>query len=496
MLLMSPNSDGPNSGISLHPEVPTPQTMRLGRVINNSVALILLDLLNKAIPLVVFPWVVRALGPAVYGQLGFATAVAGFFSLLASPGFTTYALREAAKDSTRVSFLVQHVLGARLIFATAAFVVLLVFAGFLAPREGEIRVLILLSGLAFLLTSIDTQWIFAARSRMWIIAGRGALSQFVYAALILSLVHRAQDAWIVPAAGLVSSGLTTFLLWSSARREYHIPLPKISPQTWRVFLGACLIMGLSSLMSMIYDQIDTVMLKYFRPDHELGLYVASYSLMTMALSFPPILGQVFLPLLSKSAGQDSNDERKYLLWLGHAIIGLALPIAAGGFILAVPLTNFVLGGQYLGSGILFRWLMLTVVTGSLASYFGSQLIPNHREQKYLISVLSGAATNVVLNLLLIPRYGAIAAAFTTAVSQGAVAILNYYFVRDLPRPSLWGATALSLAATGVMTASLFLVRTVFSVHVIESVFFGALVFGATYVLGLAMRKGLRNAGNA
>ena len=46
-------------------------------------------------------------------------------------------------------------------------------------------------------------------------------------------------------------------------------------------------------MSMIYDQIDVVMLKYFRTDAELGTYVASYALMTMAMSFVPILGQVF-----------------------------------------------------------------------------------------------------------------------------------------------------------------------------------------------------------
>jgi hypothetical protein len=47
-----------------------------------------------------------------------------------------------------------------------------------------------------------------------------------------------------------------------------------------------------------------------------------------------------------------------------------------------------------------------------------------------------------------------------------------------------------------MSAGLFLARMVFSLQVIESVFLGALVFGATYVLGLAMRKGLRNARNA
>lgn len=485
---MSPHSEDPESAVSVHPEAPQPRIMRLGGVINNSAALILLDLLNKAIPLVVFPWVVRALGPAVYGQLGFATAVAGFFGLLASPGFTTYALREAAKDDDRVSFLAQHVLGARLVFAAAAFMLLLVFAAFFAPREGEIRVLILLSGLAFVLPSIDTQWIFAARSRMWIIAGRGALSQLVYATLILSLVHRAHDAWIVPAAGLVSSGLTTLLLWISARHEYHIPLPRISPQTWGVFLGVCLIMGFSSLMSLIYDQIDTVMLKYFRPDTELGLYVASYSLMSMSMSFLPILGQVFLPLLSETAGQNSDSQKRYLRWLAHATVGLAMPAAVGGYLLAFPITQFVLGGQYSGAGTLFRWLMLTLLTGSLASYFGAQLIPNGRERRYLVSVVAGAVTNVVLNLLLIPRYGAIAAALTTAFSQGIVAVSNYYFVRDLRTPGIWGAVALSVPATCLMAALIATAKAVYPIHVVALVILGAVFYLVAYALTIMVRR--------
>ncbi|MGC1438101.1 MAG: oligosaccharide flippase family protein, partial [Terriglobales bacterium] len=151
----------------------SPPAVGLARIINNSVALILLDLLNKAIPLVVFPRVVRALGPAAYGRLGFAAAVAGFFGLLASPGFSTYALREAAKNSQQVSFLVKHVLGARVVFATGAYALLTIFTLFLAPSDSQTRLLIMLSGLAFVAGSLDTQWIFAARSRMSMIAVQG-----------------------------------------------------------------------------------------------------------------------------------------------------------------------------------------------------------------------------------------------------------------------------------------------------------------------------------
>jgi O-antigen/teichoic acid export membrane protein len=454
--------------------------MRLARVINNSAALLVLDLLSKATPLVVFPFMVRALGPTAYGKIGFATAVAGFFGLVASPGFSTYALREAAKDEGRVNFLVQHVLGARVAFAVVSYVLLIAFALTFAPHDFTTRLLIVLSGLVFLVNSMDAQWVFTARSRMWMVTLRGTVGQLIYGGLILALIKRPSDAWIVPAASVVSLLAGTLLIWLPARREYRIPWPVISPAVWRSFLPICLIMGLASMMSMIYDQIDTVMLRYMRSETEVGLYVASYRMMWIAMSFAPILGQVFFPLLSETTGQDHENEQRYLGWLGQASLGLALPIATGGFILAAPLTRFVLGAQYTGTATLFRWLMLTIVAGPLASYFGARLIPSAREKKYLAAVVTGAVVNVVLNLFLIPRYGAIAAAFTTAISQAVVAFMNYYFVRDLPRPSLLRALGLSVTASGVMAAGLLVARSVFTLHVVVLVVLGALVYAAVY----------------
>ena len=487
-----------NATTQLAREQSYPQTMGLARVINNSVALVLLDLLNKAVPLIVFPRVVRALGPAMYGRLGFAGAVAGFFGLLASPGFSTYALREAARNSDRVPFLVKHVLGARVVFAAGAYLLLALFTLFFAPSDGQTRLLIMLSGLAFVAGSLDAQWIFAARSRMSVIAVQGALAQLAYAGLIMVLVRGSSDAWIIPSATLVSLVLSALLIWLPARRQYHIPLPEISPQTWGLFLPICLLMGVSSLMSMVYEQIDVIMLKYFRADAELGTYVASYALMTMARSFLPIICQVFLPLLSETAGQSGSvvnrdTEKKYLRWFGNATVGLALPIAVGGFILAVPLTQFVFGSQYSGSGTLFRWLMLTVIMSSAASYCGAQLIPNGRERKYLLAVLAGAVSNVVLNLSFIPRYGAIAAAFTTAFSQGVVALMNFHFVKDLTKPPLLSAVAMSVPATCVMAAALVTMQILFPVHVLALVTLGAVAYLGVYVLSLSLWNRIRAA---
>ena len=69
------------------------------RVVHNSIALLLVDIGNKILPLITFPWIVRALGPESYGKVGFAIAVTGFFGLLAAPGFTNFGIPERSRRS-------------------------------------------------------------------------------------------------------------------------------------------------------------------------------------------------------------------------------------------------------------------------------------------------------------------------------------------------------------------------------------------------------------
>jgi O-antigen/teichoic acid export membrane protein len=128
--------------------------------------------------------------------------------------------------------------------------------------------------------------------------------------------------------------------------------------------------------------------------------------------------------------------------------------------------------------------MLTIITAPAASYFGAQLIPNAREKKYLVAVLAGAASNVVLNLFLIPKYGALAAAFTTAFSQGVVALMNYWFARDLTGPSLLAAVAMSFPATCLMAASLVSMRILHPLPVLALVTLGTFVYLGVYAVSL------------
>ena len=449
------------------------------RVINNSIALLVMDLSSKVVPLVTFPWIVRSLGPESYGKVGFAAAVCGFFGLLASPGFTAYGIREAARAEEEPRRLVQKLMSARIFLALVSFSLLLVFTFTFAPRDLMTRVLLLITGTGFLATSVDVQWLYIGHSRMWRVSTATILAQFVYMAIILACVRRASDAWIVPLAVTASAVLTAFILLNRARADFDIGMPQYMPDEWRKFLPVCALLGIASMMSMIYDQIDTIMLRYLRTEVEVGIYVASYRLMAISMSFLSVLAQVFFPLFSEAARGDAKKNQQYVQWMADNTIALALPIAVGGFLLAKPICALVMGARYTGADHLLRWLMLNLLSASAAVLFSSRLVPNHRERQYLWSVAAGALVNIALNFIFIPRFGAIAAVFTTILAQTTVAISAFYFTRDLKRASFVRPIGISLLASGIMAGAIISVERFLNLNVVVLIAGGAAVYGLT-----------------
>ncbi len=447
------------------------------RVVNNSIALFLMDISSKIVPLVTFPWILRALGPESYGKVGFATAVAGFFGLLAAPGFRVYGVREAARGTEPPRKLAQKLMSARILLALCSFVLLIIFTLTAAPKDQATRALLLITGTGFLISSVDVQWLYMGHSNMWRVSLVTILGQLVYMAMILSLVRRPTDAWLVPVATSASALISAVILLNRARKHFNIGLPKFVPEAWAKILPVCATLGIASMMSMIYDQIDTVMLRYMRSESEVGIYVASYALMGMSMSFLTVLATVFFPLFSGAASKDAVQDRRYAQWMANSSIALALPIAAGGFVLAQPICQLVMGSRYSGADHLFRWLTLNLLSASAAVLFSSRLIPNNRERKYLASVAAGAATNIVFNLIFIPKFGAIAAVFTTIAAQTAVAAMAFYFTRDLLRPSFGRPLAVSFFASAAMVVAILITQRITRTNVVILIAGGAVVYG-------------------
>lgn len=183
----------------------------------------------------------------------------------------------------------------------------------------------------------------------------------------------------------------------------------------RAVFAFTLPMMTSDLVSVVIHSADALLLGYFHDATQVAYYrvvlpAAKLNTIVMnsfALLFTPTAARLF------AKGDHAGINELYwktAIWLAV----LSFPVFALTFSVAEPLTLFLYGERYQQSGIILALL-------SLGYYFSAALGFNGLTLKvigklgYIVRInLAAALINVIVNLLLIPRYGALGAAIGTA----------------------------------------------------------------------------------
>jgi O-antigen/teichoic acid export membrane protein len=174
------------------------------------------------------------------------------------------------------------------------------------------------------------------------------------------------------------------------------------------------IMGLAWLSNLAFNTIDVLMLGLMSNPEQVGLYSAAYRILNQVLVTYYLLTQVLYPRFARHRA----DERAQML---HARI--LLPLGGAGALIAAAiaasretLLTVEFGHQFLVAGPLLLLLAWSIPFDFITSYLSNAYIAWGMEKKILLCTGIGAVGNIVLNLALIPGYGARGAAISTLLS--------------------------------------------------------------------------------
>ena len=193
----------------------------------------------------------------------------------------------------------------------------------------------------------------------------------------------------------------------------------------KLVLQQGLFMGFSGFGWMILTQMDTLMLTYFRGLDEVGLYQVAVPLTSLVLSFATaITTTVLYPIVTELWVKKKRDELQSLFSLIYKYLVLIIfPFAFTVALFSQELILIFFGGKYLVAVIIVQVLAL----GSIFSIFSfiNNSILNAMGSYKRVALFSfvACAVNFILNLLMIPRYGAVGAAAVTVLSY----LLMFFF---------------------------------------------------------------------
>jgi O-antigen/teichoic acid export membrane protein len=183
-----------------------------------------------------------------------------------------------------------------------------------------------------------------------------------------------------------------------------------------------------TLASTLHLRIDQYMIAYFLDPTQVGLYAVAVNLTNLLLKIPDATGTVLFPQLAEAAEQDAHAAtsrvcRHTLFVTLTAALGYAL---FGGLAIRV-----LFGQRYLGAIPPLLVMLPGIVMISLYLILTRNFTSRNRQGVNIVAALAALSINVGLNIVLIPRWGISGAAFSTAVSYSAAAlILLVMFVRE------------------------------------------------------------------
>ena len=406
-------------------------------------------------PLISFPYVSRILLPEGTGKVSFATSLISYFVMFAQLGIPTYGVRACAKvrDDKRLLSKTAHELLTINLIMTAISYAALAVALIFVPRLREDRLLYIVVSATVFFTSIGMEWLYKALEQYTYIAVRSIIFKAVALVAMFVLVHEKEDYVIYGGISILASSASYVMNFFHARKYIYMrPMGRLD---LRPHLKAVMVFFAMSCASTIYTHLDTVMLGFMDTDTTVGYYNAAVRIKNILVSIVTSLGTVLLPRAAYYVEHKLWDEfRDISRKAMNFTLAAATPMMLY-FILFAQDGIFLLSGEeYAGSILPMQLAMPTLLFIGMSNIFGIQiLVPMGKETWVLGSIICGAVVDTVLNVTLIPPFGAAGAAAANMIAEFTVMLVQIVMLRKEVLPSLrkiqyWKLGLGLLAATG------------------------------------------------
>lgn len=389
-------------------------------------------------PLISFPYVSRILLPEGTGKVSFATSLISYFVMFAQLGIPTYGVRACAKvrDDKHLLSKTAHELLIINLVMTAVSYVLLALALIFVPRLREDRLLYIVVSLTIFFTTIGMEWLYKALEQYTYIAVRSIIFKAISLVAMFLLVHEKKDYVIYGGISIMASSASFVMNFFHARK--YIYMRPMGGYDFKPHLKAVAVFFAMSCASTIYTHLDTVMLGFMDTDTTVGYYNAAVRIKNILVSIVTSLGMVLLPRASyyvehKLWDQFRDISRKALNFTFAAATPMMLY-----FILFARDGIFLLSGEeYAGSILPMQLAMPTLLFIGISNILGIQiLVPMGKETSVLWSIIAGAVVDLILNIALIPAFGASGAAAANMIAEGTVMVVQIVMLRKEVLPSL------------------------------------------------------------
>ncbi len=237
----------------------------------------------------------------------------------------------------------------------------------------------------------------------------------------------------------------------------------------------------------LYLTVNILMISWLTKDYAMaGWYTAASSLLEGLNFIPATTAIILFPTMSNLFVKNQRSLKNLLNVSFKYYSILVFSISVGIYFLADKIIFLVYSGTFVQSVIVLQMLVWAVTIGFFTQFFGVFLQSINRQNLYAVLIFMAVLLNVILNLILIPRFGHVGASMAVIITEIASFIVLYYsIIKSNFRIKLFRLSLPALVAGMFMGIFLYVFQ---NLNLFFLIFAGAVVFFIVLILVGGIRK--------
>ncbi len=377
------------------------------------------QVLAVIIPIILIPYLSRVLEPTGVGIYSFSFSVTTYFSYFALLGVHLYGTKIIAlhKDDQKLLKKTFWEIYTLKVFTSLISIIIFVSILWFLPNP----TILLILGLFLVANLVDITWYHTGSENFKGIVIRNSIIKILTLIAVFLFVKTPNDVWIyaciLGGAELVGQLLLWFeILFSDLRKDLKSLKQDFKPL---IHLKEMSLLFLPQAIILLYTSLNVTMIGILSNDVEVGYFDVSSRIINTVLIIATALGTVMIPRITRLYKEQKLTEVKDLLSKSLKITTyLAYPMMIGLMSLSSIFVPWFFGNLFIDATIILGLYALKIGLVTISNVIGIQyMIPTGKNKAFITSVSIGAVITLVLNLILIPIYGALGAVIGSLVAE-------------------------------------------------------------------------------
>lgn len=396
----------------------------------NYILNLLYQLLLIIIPIITTPYLSRVLLADGIGEYSYLYSIITYFILLSAFGFLYYSQRVMIKfkdDLYEKSRFFWEIILLRIIFVVVSILGIFFFLGFSSMNN---KTVMLFMAIEVVACGFDISFLYQANENYKIIVFVHLVVKTLNVIAIFIFVKTSYDLGKYALIQSVTVLLSNVAMWLFLKGKICF----VSPKKLKIFKHflPCLYLFVPTVAIAIYRTLDKTLIGVItQSNYENAIYEQAEKIVRVLLTIITSLGSVMLSRNSNlSKDKDFEQIRVNIFSSLRFVMLLSLPMIAGVCIISNFFIPFFLGDGYEGSILIMKIYSVVFFSVGVSNVVGLQFfVALGKDKQYIISIVTGAMINLVLNVILINLWGALGATISTIIAETVIALMMAFLAR-------------------------------------------------------------------